>query len=54
MTVNGTSGEATNGTTWTYWAHTGAVGTAYDNDSPSNSATISSSTSSNDKSIFLP
>ena len=45
VTVNGTAGEATNGTTWTYWAHTGAVGTAYDNDSPSNSTSISSSTS---------
>ena len=45
VTVNGTTAEATNGTTWTYWAHTGAVGTAYDNDSPSNSASLSSSTS---------
>ena len=45
VTVNGTAAEATNGTTWTYWAHTGAVGTAYDNDSPSNSVAISSSTS---------
>jgi len=45
VTVNGTAAEATNGTTWTYWAHTGAVGTAYDNDSPSNSTSISSSTS---------
>jgi len=45
VTVNGTGAEATNGTTWTYWAHTGAVGTAYDNDSPSNSASLSSSTS---------
>jgi hypothetical protein len=44
VTVNGTGGETTNGTTWTYWAHTGAVGTAYDNDSPSNSASLSSST----------
>jgi hypothetical protein len=45
VTVNGTGGETTNGTTWTYWAHTGAVGTAYDNDSPANSASLSSSTS---------
>jgi hypothetical protein len=45
VTVNGTSAEATNGTTWTYWAHTGAVGATYDNDSPSNSASLSSSTS---------
>ena len=44
VTVNGTAGEAKNGTTWTYWAHTGAVGAAYDNDSPSNSASITSST----------
>ena len=42
--VAGELAEATNGTTWTYWAHTGAVGAAYDNDSPSNSVAISSST----------
>jgi len=42
--ANGAVADVANGTTVTYWAWTGALAAAYDNDTPANSAVVSSST----------